>query len=79
MEYDHETYWPEMLEKCREQRNQHLSQWRALGDAKAGHEESLWRKIPLKDGKPDLDGPDSQVQKDSLIAEGVARDSVENA
>lgn len=44
--YDHEPYWPTLLETCLQRRADQLEKWRALGEPQCGRSETLFKVSP---------------------------------
>ena len=49
MPYDHETYWPALVQTCLKRREDQLQLWRSLGEPRVGREEKLFKLDPESD------------------------------
>ncbi|TXT10904.1 hypothetical protein VHUM_01655 [Vanrija humicola] len=66
LKYDHETYWPTLIQRCKECREEHLQRWRALGPAQAGREEREFKHAP-KTPTVALTAPLTPVTKEAIV------------
>lgn len=44
--YDHDTYWPTLIETCIARREEHIQAWRSLGPPEIGRSERDFKKSP---------------------------------
>ena len=45
MPYDHDTYWPAIVNECLQRRQAHLDAWRSLGPPQVGRSERNFKKV----------------------------------